>query len=742
MTSAMVKTQSMTGDIGGQDEVFKTLMSADEIYDVDGRIDELSSGLSDDVAKSIPLAECLPAFLALLRWRGNSRQLRELLPRTGEHFDLTDFQNLLVRLGYRTKITECRYHEARRSKKAAVFVSRKGETRIVVRRNSRDFDLTGMPKAYIERCAPWTRGRLIQVEDPDEQITDPADLDSRGWFRANLRPLRPVFANAIALSALSNMFAIATPLFIMSIYDRVLPTGSLETLVAVGCGVLLALGFDHWARDVRAKLLNYANARVSYVAGNAIFERLLSLSTRLTERASVNAQVARIRDVERARELLTGPLAQAVFNLPFSIIFFGVIYAVGGVLVLIPVTALVVYCAVAFVMMEYINRCVDEAARVNAVRQELVLESIQKMRALRVAGAYDAWMKRFVGLSAQSARANYRHANAIAVLSTLSNLVAVSTGLVILGFGATGVLAGSITTGGLIATMMLSWRILSPMQSAFMGMSRLKQLRSSVEQIDTLMRQPAEAPKHAPRQDVENMTGAVRFENVSFRYGREIAPALTNISFSIEPGESIAVVGGNGAGKSSILKLLAGLYDPQMGRVMIDNRDLRQFDRIAFRNRISYVDQSPHLFQGTIAQNLHLAHPGATDQDIWNALALAGARDEVEDLEGGLETIIDTRSPKQLHTSLVIQLSLARAYLKQSPIVLLDEPINGLDFEGEFDFVAALESLKGKATVLVVSHRPSHIRAVDKVLEIERGAVRYFGPSADWQGHDIREAEE
>jgi ATP-binding cassette subfamily C protein/ATP-binding cassette subfamily C protein LapB len=258
--------------------------------------------------------------------------------------------------------------------------------------------------------------------------------------------------------------------------------------------------------------------------------------------------------------------------------------------------------------------------------------------------------------------------------------------------------------------------------------TRIGQIRGSVRQIDALMAMPGERSEDVISAPLENVQGAISFDQVTFRYGQDARPALANLSFEVAPGEVVAIVGANGAGKSSILTLIGGLYRPQGGAVRLDGRDLRQFDPVELRRVVADAPQVPSLFAGTIADNLRLAAPLATDADLEAALELAGGLDEVRKLPDGLATKIDGRSASSLPASLLGRLSLARAYVRRAPVLLLDEPVGGFDFEGEFAFVAALDELRGRSTIFVVTHRPSHMRLADKILILKDGAARYFGP--------------
>jgi ATP-binding cassette subfamily C protein LapB len=278
---------------------------------------------------------------------------------------------------------------------------------------------------------------------------------------------------------------------------------------------------------------------------------------------------------------------------------------------------------------------------------------------------------------------------------------------------------------------MLAWRIIGPAQTAFVNLTRIDRVRNAVGQMDRLMSLRGERLAHGVSLASREIRGRVEFERVSFRYSLDTDPALVGASFTVEPGRLVAITGPNGGGKSTLLKLLAGLYQPQAGSLRIDETDLRQIDPVELRRAIGYVPQEASLFRGTIAQNLRLVRPAATNEELTRALALAGALNDVTLLPEGIQTRAGDSLTDRLPASLRQKISLARAYLTMSPILLFDEPANTLDMDGDRWFLDALRKLKGRSTIFLVTHRPSHIRLADMAVVLQGGYVRYAGAPAE-----------
>ena len=353
------------------------------------------------------------------------------------------------------------------------------------------------------------------------------------------------------------------------------------------------------------------------------------------------------------------------------------------------------------------------------------------MRAIKYTNSEAAWLRRYSSLSSAAAAASFKTAQLASLVQTLAHVLMLGAGVATLAFGILHILDGHMTAGALIATMALVWRVLAPMQTFFVTVTKLEQVRNGVRQINALLRIPPERDPYAAAQTKKRLPGRVTFSRVSLRYTAESEPALVGASFDVLPGEVIAIIGPNGSGKSTILKLITGLYQPQAGGVRIDGLDIRQLDPIELRKMVAYVPQSCHLFHGTVAQNLRLADPTATDAELEEVARQANVLDDVLALPEGFETRIGDQAMRRLPAGLRQRLSLARAYLKKAPIILFDEPGNTLDGAGDRAFLAQLDALRGRATVFMVTHRPSHMKKADRIIVLDSGFVRAVGPAGE-----------
>ncbi|KAF0224751.1 MAG: ATP-binding cassette subfamily C [Rhodospirillaceae bacterium] len=671
------------------------------------------------------LAACLLPLLKALGWKGDPRHVAESLPHFANDLDLTGLRNVMAQLNYSSRPLRVKVGEIDKRLLPCLFLP-DHKPAMVVRAKERDavevFDSAIGEGLRLEELSQTGTAYFFTAMGE----AAPSRL---GWFRTVLDRFRPLFWQAFFVTLFLNLMALATPVFVMNVYDKVIGTNSMPLLWALCAGVAMALLFDAVLRAVRARILAFIGARLDNIMGNNIFQHILSLPPGFTERATIGAQVARIKDFESVREFFTGPLATVFMELPFALFYFVIIFMLGGVLALVPVISTFLFVVGGILVMPVVRKNVAIASRAASRRQEFLIETLGKMRAVKLSAAEHDWVKRYREMSARAAYGGFKNGIFAALITTGSNILIVSSGLATIAIGVLGVIDGNMTTGGLIAAMMLVWRVLGPLQTAFTLIQRVEQVRGSIVQIDQLMNLKPERDPRAMVAPLKNLKGRVSFSRVSLRYANDADPALVGVSFDVEPGEVVAVTGRNGSGKSTIIKLMMGLYAPQAGSVRIDNADMRQIDPLELRHAIAYVPQVCNLYFGTISQNLRLAQPTATEADIRWACELADVWDEIKSLPRGLETRVGDGTIDHLPTSFVQKLSLARAYLKRSPLMLFDEPVNGLDFEGDRQFMQAVEYFRGQSTIFMVTHRPSHLRFADKILVFDGGYLRLAGPA-------------
>ncbi len=706
--------------------------SADNINPVHRQQQQLSAALerksSENIEEHIGLARnCLLPLLTALGWRGEERYLMESLPHFDEVEDIDDLRSVLARLNFKTNPQKLSTSQLWDEALPCLFVDKKGALSVILERNENRLSIFDSETSrHTEIDVSEASGTAYLVSEIDIEKHQ-KQVMKHGWIYVLTHRFKRLGVQLVGITSLINLMALAVPIYVMSVYDKVIGTRSEESLVYFLFGILIVVSADMGLRSIRTHALAYLGARCDALLTSAAFQQILHLPISLSERAPVGAQITRLKQFEGLREIFTGSVAGAALDLPFTFVFLAAIIMFGGVVAWVPISLMIIFTLMAAITMPLTKIRVSATGEIRSKRQNFLIELITKHRSIRNAHAEETWLARFKTISAESSQCHFRSSQLNLTIQTIAQILVMSAGVATLGFGTLLVIDGEMTTGALIAVMALVWRVLSPIQAIFLNMNRLEQVKQSFQQVNALMRMKLEREPGKLPSIYRKFEGAVSFSRVGFRYSPRSEPALMGLTLQIEPGQIIAITGNSGAGKSTMLKLLTGLYLPQAGSVHIDGLDLRQLDMGELRHAIGYVPQKAIFFHGTIKQNLRLAHPGASDEDIAQACEDAGVFDYADSLPDGLETRLNNMFQKQMPDGLKQRLSLARAYVKNAPIYLMDEPGNNLDRQGDERLIRHLKTMQGRSTVIIVTHRPSHMRLADRVIYLTDGTVVHDG---------------
>lgn len=688
------------------------------------------SGFGGDSARSVSdYGACLVPLLSALGWSGRARHISESIPHFIDELDLDDFRSTLANLNFNTTAIKTRLDGLNPGLLPCLFVPNKGPVCVVLGRGDDGYRIfNGATRAEETTDGHELPGTAYVLKQGVDQ--KPLQSDNAGWMAELFVRFRKLLMQILVITLMVNLMSLAMPLFMMAIYDVVIPSGSVNQLLWLFLGVCTALGFEWVFRRFRSLTMAHAAGRIDYIIGTSGFRQVLMLPIAMTENEPLGAQVSHLQEFESVREFFAGPLGETLIDLPFAFLFIAVIAALSGWLVLVPLIAAIILVGSALIASPFVRRVYGQVSKGRTQQQRFLIEAVTGMRAIKFAGAESVWINRFKSISAESAIGDFRVSMINQTMQTVGKSVLLGSGIAVVGFGAVMVMDGTLTIGALVAAMALSWRVLGPFQSVLMLLNRATQIRATLRQINHLMRlNPERLPGHIPPR--LSYRGRVSFSNVGFRHTTDANPALSGVSFSIEPGEILAVTGSNGAGKSTILNLAAGLYRPQMGAVMIDGIDVRQMDSIDIRQNIGLVPQTSELIYGTVSQNLRLVTPWASDADIVEAAKMAAVHESILGLPEGYETRLTETMVAELPEGFKQKLSLTRAYLRKPTILLMDEPGQMLDERGDAALLAAIEKLRGSTTIIIVSHRPSHLRIADQLMVLENGRVRFSGKPSD-----------
>ena len=672
-----------------------------------------------------PIVACYEPLLRALHWRGSARTMAEAMT-TRENMDLLDIRNTMANLSFASETEATRLDRIDPRLLPCLFLPATGGALVVMEPGEAPGSLL---------CFDGVTGATRVVENPRGKGVacffnmehGRGGIDAKpGWFAELLGRFETGFWRLLGLSFFLNILALTPTFFVQAVYDRVLATREIATLTALAMGVALALLCDTILRVLRGVALAQIGSRLDFLIGSLTVRKLFSLPLARLEKAAVGAQISRLREFENLRAIFIGPLAMVCLELPFAFLSIILVALIGGWLALVPVVLSLALIGLGLVGLRYARRWADKAVVTLGDHQTLLVEILSNMRAIKGAAGEAIWLERFRERSAQMALAQLRRARISALAETLAHAVNMVAGAATLAIGTIMALNGAITIGTLIAGMALVWRILAPVQILFLTLSRIDEIRAAVQGIDAMMALPSEGTDAGDRPSTvraRRLAGKVSFQRVLMRYSPHHDPALAGVSFEIQPGEVVAITGGNGSGKSSVLKLIAGLYQAQMGVVLLDGVEVRQINPIDLRQAIAYLPQQSDLFGGTVGDNLRLVAPMADTGELRNALAKAGALGAVESLPQGLDTPIDDA----VASSIGRKLTLARTYLIDAGLVLLDEPAPERGPDGEDLLVTQINALRGRSTVLLVTHNQDYVRIADRVIVLRQGSIVHDG---------------
>lgn len=686
-----------------------------------------------DHASHAASADCVAVierFLKVTGWAQGTRRVFESMPHAGALETVEAFRTVLFHLGYNTLVEEAT-PEKLRSEYLPCFL-RTHSGRIILIEKSDDplavaiFDPSSKKRVDLPQHA--IKGTLIFPERHKETEDNAANA-KKNWSSRAFLAFFPNIKQIFFLSFLVNVFALAAPLYVMSVYDKAIGAKSPGVLLGLTIGIMMIIAADFALREIRSRMQAYLGARLDEQANETAFRQLLHMPLSFIEDAPIGSQLTRMRQMTAVREAFIGALATALFDLPYIFLFIAVTAMIGGVLVWPPVALILVYASLAAWAIPRTKHLVVASGNAKAKLHNLTVEAVAAQGAIKDLAAEETWRRRYRQLSAESAMSNMKARQFSFLIHTLSQSLVAASGVATLAFGASMVIAGDLSGGALIAVMALAWRILGPIRNAFLSGLTIGQTLQSIEQIDRLEKMPREREPNASPSISRSFTGHIVCENVAFRYPSQREPALRGVSFEVKPGELLCLCGASGAGKSSVLRILLGLQQQQAGSVFVDGLDLRQIDKGEWRHSLGVAPQSADLYYGTIAQNLRLAHPAATDADIKEMIERFGIEEYFDNvLTEGFETRFKTDARATWPDALIRRIVLARAFVEKRPIYLLDDPAANLDAAGEKALMALIAERRETSTIIMTSHRPSFMRMADTIVWLDRGAVRDMGP--------------
>lgn len=546
------------------------------------------------------------------------------------------------------------------------------------------------------------------------------------WFRDTLKRSRWLYIDAIAASLLINLIGLATPLFVMNVYDRVVPNQAEATLWVLAVGITGVFFFDLLLKTLRGLCLDLAGKKTDLIISATLFERIVGMAMKFRP-ARVGSFAQNIHEFQSLRDFLASLTLASVIDLPFTLLILAVIAMIGGHLVWIPILAFPLVALIGWALQRPLAETMQRTMVLAVERQSSLIESLAGLDAVKVNNAESErqyiWEQTIGTLSRLELRA--RMLSSLAMNATM--LLQQLAGVVVIVLGVYQIMAGNLSMGGLIACYMLSSRALGPLTQISGLLTRYQQAKVTLDSVNQMMELPQERGDNERPLKRQSLQGAVEFRQVDFHYPEQQQAALQKVNLVVRPGEKIGIIGRSGSGKSSLAKLIVGLYQADAGSLLVDGIDVRQLDVSDLRYNIGYVPQDIQLFSGTLRDNLVSGARYVEDELVLQAAELAGVHEFARLHPKGYELQVGERG-QNLSGGQRQNVALARALLLDPPILLLDEPTSSMDNTGEERLKQRLSAVIGSKTLLLVTHRASMLSLVDRLIIVDRGQIIADGP--------------
>jgi len=690
-------------------------------------IEDLSAVIRRQFDEESDLSICLLPLLHAVGWQGQPRELADALPHLVRRMDITVLCSIMASLELFPKHLDGHLARLDARLMPCLFVPPGKAAVVVLKRlpNGNLWVFDSVLRAETEIEATEEMGETYLFKKTDVPVKSRRQESS--WMGSVLLRFRSHILLAFVLTLAGALLALATPLFVRAIYDQVLPSGDIVMGAFLMVGVVVAIAVDGLLRNLKSQIMAFIGGRFEYILGNTLFQRIINLPTSSTDGVTVSNQVGRFKNLESLRDFFLGPASVLLFELPSTLVLLLAIAIINPSVLLVVLASVLCFTMLWFFTRKSSEIAMAKSGMLATARWEFLSEALTDMHSIRSVGADKSWVSRFRELSGKSVMANFKNNRTQARINSFAQILGSATGLFALALSAYLTIQGDISGGTMVATMMILWRVTGPMQNIFLAATSVVTIRSSIRQVDNLVRIRSESETGVLQTVTPVAGGTLSFARVSFRYANDADPVLLGVSFSVTPGQVVVIAGGNGSGKSTLLKLIERIYIPQAGTVRVNNVDIRQLTTVDLRAKISYMPQQCELYYGTVAQNLRLAYPTASDAELNWAVGMAGLADDIAALPQGFNTRISNSRSSQQPNGFRQRLSLARTMLKPADLVLLDEPGTGMDRCGEEALGRCIEWLRGRSTVIMVSHRPAHMRLADSVILMHRGSMVAMG---------------
>ena len=560
--------------------------------------------------------------------------------------------------------------------------------------------------------------KMYEYEDENGKNTH--DLSNqKHWFWSTLGFSRKIYLDCILASILINLFVLATPLFTMNVYDRVIPNNAQETLLVFTIGIVVVFLLDASLKFLRTYFLEMAGKKSDIIMSSIIFEKVLDLQMHAHPK-SVGSFANNLKSFDSIRGFLTNATLSILIDFPFAILFLGVIFYLSGILVLVPISIIFIIVIYALMIKKPLQNSIESTYEASAKKNGILIEALQNIETIKAQGLSGNIQFNWEESTGEIANKSLKSKIISSSIPTITSLLVGLNTVLIIVFGVFLIQKFELTMGGLIATMILSGRAIAPMGQIVGLLTNFEDAKTSFKMLDDIINKPLERPIAKEFVKRPTLSGNIEFRNVSFKYPDSEAYALKNVSFKITAGEKVAFIGRIGSGKSTIAKLILKLYEPQEGSILIDGIDISQIDPADLRKKISYVPQDIHLFRNTIKNNILGSYKFVDDEWMIKCSKISGTDEFVKLHPMGYDMPIGERG-SGLSGGQRQSVGIARALINDSKIYLFDEPTNAMDQTTESNILNSLKENLEEKTLLLVTQKMNMLELVSRVIVMNQG---------------------
>lgn len=537
------------------------------------------------------------------------------------------------------------------------------------------------------------------------------------WLWDVLANSWPIYTEVLVASLMINIFALASPLFIMNVYDRVVPNHAFETLWVLAIGIGIVLMFDFMMKTLRSYFIDIAGKKSDLMLSSSIFERVIGL--KMKDRPnSVGAFANNFHEFEMIRDFLTSATLTTLIDLPFLFLFILIIFILGGNLAFIPLCMLPLAILIGLVIQRPLKKTITQLYNSSAQKNATLIEALSNLSLIKTTGAEGQFQRQWeqnVGqIALLSLKSRFFSSIAVYLTTFFQQIASIS----VVAFGVYKIAEGELTTGGLIACTILTGRALAPISQVASLLTRYQQAKNSLHSMERLMALPTERESGKKYLHRPSINGAITFKNISFSYPNQPIEALSDISFSIRSGERVGIIGRIGSGKSTLEKLMLGLYEAEKGSILIDGTDIRQIDPADLRRQIGYIPQDISLINASVKDNIVMGAKYVDDACILKAAEIAGVSDFVNNHPSGFDMPVGENG-LSLSGGQRQSVAIARALLLSPSVYIMDEPSNAMDNGSEETFKQRLVKHLTNQTLILVTHKASLLSLVDRLIVLD-----------------------